>query len=125
MNANELGIELGEFIVDEIRREVIPEYRQILINRILDALKREFPGCLPKPPASQPPTKSIKPMSELEAIAFEKKTIKIGKYKGYQVGDVEFSYWDHIVIPDPFIEQVERYLLSERVRLIRLREEEE
>lgn len=73
--------------------------------------------CRDKLPSKETPeSMANRPMSDREAIAFERLELEWGKYKGVEIGCVDAEYLVFLVEGDKMKEKLKRYVRSDRFR---------
>lgn len=109
MTTAETGDELAALALSEIDSQQDEIGQQIVYARVMRAL-REHP--LYKPP--KPNDGGIVPMNDAQAKLFEARNLPFGQYVGSYVGDTPIGYLCRLSDPSPFLDDVKRYLASER-----------
>lgn len=101
-------------------RKAGEEIRDLAADMSLDHPQEQFWGPIvegiPKQFLPAIPSSRVTPMSEEEAIRFERTIVTFGNYANKTVSDAPLSYLFRINEPDDFHRNLSRYLLSDRVR---------
>jgi hypothetical protein len=107
--ARKIGEEQAEFMLDVEAEHVAATALEDYWKPIVEGIPRKFLPIIPEKP--------IQPMTEQEAIQFERTKVPFGEHVGKDVSDVELRYLFWLAEqPDTFKTLVRRYLLSDRVQ---------
>ena len=101
--------DLAALVLDVIDDQLNETARQIVYARVLRALQAHRLYVPPKPSE-----RKVEPMTAAQAIAFEAGCVPFGKYDGSPVGAVPIGYLCRLCDPSVWIEDLRRYLASER-----------
>lgn len=96
-------------VLEEIDGQPDDVSRQIVHSRVLRAL-REHPLHRPE----KAPKEEIKPMTDGEALRFEREPCPFEKHRGKLNWAVPIEYLCRLTDPSDYIRDVKRYLLSDR-----------